>query len=287
MNVTKEFIEKNLLNNIGNITNRKKFNVLLSVEELYLIYNAIQSPKCSCGATPTFVSFKVGYLKFCSSKCAQNSPSVRDKLKASILSKYGVNNISQLESIKEAKKQTCLQNHGVEVPAQSKKIRDKAKETSIARYGVAYASQTTDFRHKVIRTSLLKYGVDNVSKVPSVLAQINASPIYRGLWLADHQLSDYELYKRAVWKHTNQHAGSLPLYNLRGRSDKDPNAHHIDHKYSIHAGFVNNILPAIIGGMLNIHMIAASDNMSKGSNCSITLDEIHIRNIYNDHTSPK
>lgn len=95
------------------------------------------------------------YRQTCSAKCSAKNPqriekikqtnierydcaspfgnkSVIDKSKKTIQDKYGVNNISQLDSIKEQKKKTCLKNNGYEHPGQN---RIDIQNTNIQRYG--------------------------------------------------------------------------------------------------------------------------------------------------------
>lgn len=48
----------------------------------------------------------------------------------------------------------------------------------------------------------------------------------------------------------------------RSRTD-----YHLDHIYSIHAGFMNKIDPSIIGDVSNLRMLKAKDNLSKSSRC--------------------
>lgn len=81
------------------------------------------------------------------------------------LEKYGVENISQLNSIKEKKEQTCLKNYGVKNPAQSKEVYNKIKETCLERYGVESSNSTETKKQKIRNTLLDRYGIDNVMKV--------------------------------------------------------------------------------------------------------------------------
>ena len=50
--------------------------------------------------------------------------------------------------------------------------------------------------------------------------------------------------------------------------------YHLDHKYSLYEGFLNNISPKIIGGFKNLIVIPNYENLSKGKKCSVTLNEI-------------
>ena len=66
--------------------------------------------------------------------------------------KYGVENISQLQSTKDKKVQKSLEKYGVENVAQSKEVKDKMKETCLEKYGVVYASQAEEVAKKVSKT---------------------------------------------------------------------------------------------------------------------------------------
>jgi len=58
--------------------------------------------------------------------------------------------------------------------------------------------------------------------------------------------------------------------NNIGRSYK----YHLDHKYSIYQGFIDNIDPKIIGSIHNLQMLSFDTNISKGSDCSITKEKL-------------
>lgn len=49
---------------------------------------------------------------------------------------------------------------------------------------------------------------------------------------------------------------------------------HLDHKYSVKAGFINNVDPRIIANIHNLQLIKGSENSKKGMRCSITLEEL-------------
>lgn len=50
--------------------------------------------------------------------------------------------------------------------------------------------------------------------------------------------------------------------------------YHLDHKYSIYQGFVDDIDPKIIGSIYNLEMLPFDKNISKGCKCSITKEEL-------------
>jgi len=85
------------------------------------------------------------------------------------------------------------------------------------------------------------------------------------------QKSDKELYSSLVMKYTKQ---NKPKTNkIIGLCGKD-NAYQLDHKFSIVEGFKAGILPHIIGSKENLEYIPWKENLSKGTDCSITIEEL-------------
>lgn len=227
--------------------------------------------------------------------------------------KYGVDNISQLKSVKEKKMKTCQLNHGVPWPMQAKEVMDKSKKTLIDRYGqdnfaktelfkdkfrkhlytitangktnlenriekaTAYYKdkydkhlfQTHDFikNNKEIMTDL--YDVDNYFKSKA----FNESMIERGIRYNPDELFNREHYYSQVWLYTrksyNRYKTILELEYKRSIN------YHLDHIYSISAGFKNNINPKIIGSICNLQILDQKSNKIKGIACWITLDELN------------
>lgn len=57
------------------------------------------------------------------------SENFKNKAKITILKKFGVDNVSKLDSIKKQKRETCLKNWGVENPSQSSELFEKAQKS--------------------------------------------------------------------------------------------------------------------------------------------------------------
>ena len=131
-NINKDFIEKYIINKKDLILFGVKSASKIKVPDTHfaksrneylfdLLFDIENPPVCysnSCDNLTKFKTFKLGYSKFCSRKCAQNNIKVRNKLKKTILKKYGVNNISQSETIKEKKKKTFYKKNGYNFPNQ-------------------------------------------------------------------------------------------------------------------------------------------------------------------------
>ena len=65
----------------------------------------------------------------------------------------------------------------------------------------------------------------------------------------------------------------------RYKSIIDPHSHrgngyHLDHRFSIKAGFIHKVSPATIGHYRNLELLPAEQNIRKNAKCSITLKEL-------------
>jgi predicted Zn-ribbon and HTH transcriptional regulator len=80
--------------------------------------------------------------------------------------------------------------------------------------------------------------------------------------------SEYEIYKRAVWRHSNR-AYKLHLFEqIRDRHN------HLDHILSIVEGFKNKVGAEIIGSIHNLRIIPAKANRTKSYKSNITVEEL-------------
>lgn len=93
-----------------------------------------------------------------------------------------------------------------------------------------------------------------------------------GVWIEESIIDDFRKYKSLVNRYTNENLlfyGEL-IENLELRSKH----FHLDHKYSIKMGFVNDIDPKIIGSLVNIEIIPSILNCSKKEKCSVTKQQL-------------
>jgi hypothetical protein len=89
-----------------------------------------------------------GYKKTCSKKCANI---LRTQLgQASLLKKYGVNNIAKVKHIRQKINKTMLRRYGNICPLQNSVIHEKVKQHNINKYGVEYPFQSDEIQQKVI-----------------------------------------------------------------------------------------------------------------------------------------
>ena len=132
---------------------------------------------------------------------------------------------------------------------------------------------------------LKKYGVDNVMKVKEIASEnhkkMRQTNIDSGRWLNyDNIGNDYKTYYKKVWYITNkQNTGILENIEKRGHITIE-GSYHLDHKYSIKQGFIDNIPVWVIGDICNLEMILGKHNLSKQEKCSITKEEL-FREFFN------
>ena len=110
------------------------------------------------------------------------------------------------------------------------------------------------------------------SNTPEAIEKQRQTNIANGYWVPDDERSDWERYYLEVWRITErkQNLSMVPNIELRGLE------YSLDHKYSIKEGFKNNIPAEIIGHWTNLEIITKSENSSKNSKCSITLEQLKM-----------
>ena len=122
----------------------------------------------NCGAQTKFISFKKGYLPYCSSKCANSNKDKKQKCIDTCINKYGVSNVFEDESVKQKAIETCINKYGVHHASQAQSVKDKTKSTCQERYGVDSPFQTEGFHEKASNTFKRKYGVEWCTKSPII-----------------------------------------------------------------------------------------------------------------------
>jgi len=93
--------------------------------------------------------------------------------------KYGVDNISQLESTVIKREQTCLEKYGVSNPMKLDIVKQKIKNHSLETYGTEYPMQSEEIKLKFKNTMMEKYGVCNISSLDSNKDKVRATNLKR------------------------------------------------------------------------------------------------------------
>ena len=88
---------------------------------------------------------------------------IQQSKSASILRKYGVDNVAKLQTSKEKRKQTCLERYGMDVNSTISK-KEKCKSSIRNKYNVDNVMQISDVKQKQQNTIQRLYGVNNIQQ---------------------------------------------------------------------------------------------------------------------------
>jgi len=98
-----------------------------------------------------------------------------EKVKNTMLDKYGVEYASQSKECMNKMKDTMVKKYGCEYATQSIDHKNKIKNTNLERYGCEYGLQNKEIIQKRELTNLEKYGVKNITQSEYVKEKIKAT----------------------------------------------------------------------------------------------------------------
>lgn len=178
--ITKKFVGEVSLKILKKCEELQSKDTKLTLPSALYIY-LYGRPKCPvCGEKTLFRnSFKIGFSKHCSSKCAGANPDTIKERESTCLSKYGETAVQKVPKIRKKFKKTMLKNHGVEYTAESKKLRSKMSKTCKLNYGVDHPMQSEEVRAKVKKTMVERYGAEYLMQVPEFYEKFTATMIER------------------------------------------------------------------------------------------------------------
>lgn len=160
-----------------------------------------------------------------------------NKIKESLLKKYGVDNPSKIDSAKKKREKTFIQRYGETTPLKNKEVRDKGKKTLQKTLGVDNPLKATSVKEKVKQTNLRKYGttnplnnneevkeksrrtikkkfgVDNVSQSDRVKEQKKSTSFAN--YGVDHPLKSEEIKRKVIL--TKYNKGEVALISWEGK----------------------------------------------------------------------
>lgn len=90
-------------------------------------------------------------------------------------SKYGVDNVSQINEIKEKKVETSKTNFGESYISKTNKFKEEIKKKNIENFGVEHFFQCDEFKKKSKITNLIRYDVETPSKSDLIKQKIKDS----------------------------------------------------------------------------------------------------------------
>jgi hypothetical protein len=141
-----------------------KFGEIIEVTSSELCPESRVVVKCVCDECKK--EFKVPFNRYLRCKkgfvCSHICQSKRTK--KYLMERYGVENISQLNSVKIKKIKKSQENYNVDNISQSNIIKKKKANTSIEHFGVDNISKSIIIKNKKINTCRKNYGVDYPSQ---------------------------------------------------------------------------------------------------------------------------
>lgn len=158
----------------------------------------------------------------------------------------------------------------------SPEVNEKRKQGNLkaVKTGRKYRDKSTyteEQKLKIKQTFLLKYGVENPSHCPKIKEKIYNKSVERGC-VPFELRSKQRLYYDAVLYYTRiNYRKYKHIINPLKLSRKQ---FHLDHIFSVMAGFWAGVPPEVIGHWTNLQMLYATDNLSKNANCYKTIESL-------------
>jgi len=179
---------------LNNFCKENNLNILENFENTKVNCNVKLTSKCINKDCNDFFNKKLHILYKTKVFTCKNCTSKQrlKNYKETIINKYGVEHISQLQEIKEKKILTCLNKYGVTNINKLQEIKDKRKKTNdlkyieqnsklppslidkkqelFEKYGTLNFRSSDYIKNKVKQTVLERYGVDHISKSNEIQA---------------------------------------------------------------------------------------------------------------------
>ena len=121
----------------------------------------------------------VAYQPHCSSSCARRDHYVDAEYKAACMRHYGVDHPSKAIEVRQKTRDTLIKRYGVICVLNLEEFKEKAKMTSRRKYGTDYPAQNPDIYNKLKNTMRRRYGVENSMMLPEVRDKAKASLLRR------------------------------------------------------------------------------------------------------------
>lgn len=113
-----------------------------------------------CGNRCTYRNISLGYSKYCSYSCLNKSDEHKSKVKNTINSKYGCKDEFYKKRY-DSSVITCLKKYGVTNVSKLDTIKKKKEQTTLSHFGVKYTLESPELKQKYENTCLKKYGHKN------------------------------------------------------------------------------------------------------------------------------
>ena len=156
--IDKGYVIPERLDRHGKMSTPKGTRIIVKVEDLPInSHEKVQVSCDNCGEilTMTYQSYNDRIRKFGEVFCKKCSKIHHQK---TVKEKYGVDNISQLQSVKDKKRKKSIEKYGTDTPLQHPDIKKQIKKTNVEKYRVPYPTQNEQVKEKTRNTIIEKYG---------------------------------------------------------------------------------------------------------------------------------
>ena len=188
---------------------------------------------------------------------------VPDKIRATCMSRYGVDNPAKTEDARA---------HNSEI-MKRQSASGMLKRGMIRKFGTDVVLRVPEIKEKVRKTMIKRHGVLNPYQinVPARMAKATKTRIAKGDWVHPSQLRAFIRYKRVAWKLTEQNIREFKAtWLMEGRSRKMQ----LDHIYSLHDAFRHGVAPEIVASVCNLQLLPHRVNLAKGADSWMTLEDL-------------
>lgn len=253
-------------------------------ETIWNILNDFPIYMCKeCNSKTEFKSYQDGYKLFCNISCSNKFKGKNEEINKKIsagVTNFNYNATNEFWDNRTKKYRDSLNNRTSEEKNKAKEIKSSAmklvhlnrstEEKNILNNKISKALKNSD-KAKAQRKERAKLGAKALKEYKKTLTieQLNEfNKRYNKGGIPEENKSEFKQYYKLVWYFTNINL------NLVENIEKRSIYYHLDHKYSIKKGFLENISPEIIGSSINLEIISFSDNCSKGAKCSISKEDL-------------
>ncbi len=149
-------------------------NILIDIKDLSQYSTVIITAECDLCKSINKLQYRTyleNYKKFNLYTCKEKECR-KIKMKMSIMEKYGVEYISQVDFVKEKVKKTNLERYGETSPMKNIDVKNKKTKTNLERYGGASPMCDINIKNKTINTILSRYGVKSTFESEEIKEKI-------------------------------------------------------------------------------------------------------------------
>lgn len=151
----------------------------------------------SCAKLMKFEKIKNTMVNKYGVEYAAQSQTFKDKMKETTLERYGVEHATQSEVVKDKIRQTNMETYGFEYGLQSEDVKEKRRISNLEKYGFENPLQREEIKEKRKQTNLEKYGVEHATQCESVMEK----QIKKSYYIKDYVYPSGNIIKIQGYEH--------------------------------------------------------------------------------------